>query len=134
MQSLIFASFWDGLAAGALRMGQDRFMAMLVSAEYEPDALLHSRLADVDAEVSGAGYVPGGLPIAVTVARDGAGVRFDFGAQVFRAATIKARGQVIYRAGQGGTPDVLVAVNDFGADVSSTADDFTVAGSSIKVG
>lgn len=134
MQSLIFAAFWDALASGQMRMGQDRFMAMLVSADYDPDALRHSRLADVDGEVSGAGYAPGGMPIAVTVARDGAGVRFDFGGQVWRAATIKACAQVIYRAGQGGAPDVLVAVNDFGGDVSSTADDFTVSASSIKVG
>jgi hypothetical protein len=134
MRSLIFASFWDALASGQMRMGQDRFFALLVSGEYDPDALRHSRLADVDGEVSGAGYAPGGQAVTVTVARDGGGVRFDFGGQVWRAATITARGQVIYRAGQGGAPDVLVAINDFGGDVSSTADDFTVSASSIKVG
>lgn len=134
MRSLIFAGFYDALAAGAVRMGQDQFMAMLVSAEYEPDALRHSRLADVNGEVSGAGYVLGGLPIAASVARDGAGVRFDFGGQIYRAATITARAQVIYRAAQGGAPEILVAVNDFGADVSSTADDFTIGASSIAIG
>jgi hypothetical protein len=134
MASRIYASFWDALAAGGLRMGQDRFYGMLVTAEYAPDVLRHAVRGDVAGEIAGPGYQAGGLPLRVSLERLGAGVRISFGEQVWRAASIAARAQVVYRASENGAPDTLVFFNDFGDDVTSTADDFTVGACSIAMG
>jgi hypothetical protein len=135
MASLIYAGFWDALAAGGLRMTQDRFRGLLVTADYVPDQLRHAVRADVAGEVAGPGYQAGGLPLLVSTQRQGAGLRFSFGEQIWRAASIKAaRGQVVYRAGENGAPDILLFFNDFGEDVTSTADDFTVGACSIAIG
>lgn len=135
MASLIYASFWDALAAGGMRMGHDRFRGLLVTADYAPDQLRHAVRGNVYGEVVGPGYEAGGLPLLVSTQRQGAGLRFTFGQQIWGAASIKAaRGQVVYRAGDNGAPDILLFFNDFGEDVTSTADDFTVGACSIAIG
>ena len=76
-------------------------------------------------EVVGAGYVAGGMALvgfSVTLDTDTAILDWTTD-PVWAAATITARGALIYNSTRA---DKAVAVLDFGADVASTAGNFTV--------
>ena len=135
MAGAIYDSFWADMAEGNIKVSEGGFYAMLVSADYVPDVSAHARRGDVQAhEVAGAGYAPGGLPIAVEAQRAPGRLELRFAGQVWRAATIRARAQVIYRRrGDDPARDELVFFNDFGADVTSTADDFSIGPSTITI-
>lgn len=135
MASLVYAGFWFRMAEGALPMRSLAFRSMLVGGDYMPDMAEHAWRSDITNEIEGAGYAAGGLPTAVDLRRTAGGVLMTFAPLVWRAATIRARYQVVYCSrGGDAAQDELVFCNDFGGDVSSTADDFSVAGSSILNG
>ena len=77
-------------------------------------------------EVSGPGYSAGGniLSISQVPTSSGTTAFLDFADTTWSAATITARGALIYLAN--GTTNPAVAVLDFGGDKTSTAGDFTV--------
>lgn len=77
-------------------------------------------------EVSGTGYTAGGntLSISTNPTASGTTVYLDFADTTWSAATITARGALIYKAD--GATNPAVAVVDFGADKTSTAGDFTI--------
>lgn len=77
-------------------------------------------------EVSGTGYIAGGntLSISVNPTTSGTTAYLDFSDTTWLAATITARGALIYKADGGTNP--AVAVLDFGSDKTSTAGDFTI--------
>jgi hypothetical protein len=77
-------------------------------------------------EVAGTGYTAGGntLTISANPASSGTTAFLDFADTTWSAATITARGALIYLANGGTNP--AVAVLDFGADKTSTAGDFTI--------
>jgi hypothetical protein len=77
-------------------------------------------------EVSGTGYSAGGntLTISTNPTSSGTTAFLDFADTTWSAATITARGAVIYLAD--GATDPAVAVLDFGSDKTSTAGDFTI--------
>ena len=74
--------------------------------------------------VSGGGYTTGGNTLVVTQVPTSSGTTafIDFADTTWSAATITARGALIYNS----TDDTAVAVLDFGADKISTAGDFTI--------
>jgi hypothetical protein len=78
-------------------------------------------------EVSGTGYTAGGntLSISTNPTNGGSGTTayLSFSDTTWSAATLTARGALIYQSG-GSNP--AVAVLDFGADKTSTAGDFTI--------
>lgn len=75
-------------------------------------------------EVSGTGYTAGGNTLTnVTPTSSGTTAFTDFADTTWSAATITARGALIYNSTNS---DRAVAVLDFGADKSSTNGDFTV--------
>lgn len=77
-------------------------------------------------EVSGTGYTAGGETLTVTggsVSTSGTTAYVDFSDVTWSAATITARGALIYNSSQA---NKAVAVLDFGADKTSTAGDFVV--------
>jgi hypothetical protein len=76
--------------------------------------------------VSGTGYSAGGntLTISTNPTSSGTTAFLDFADTTWSAATITARGAVIYLAD--GATDPAVAVLDFGSDKISTAGDFTI--------
>jgi hypothetical protein len=75
-------------------------------------------------EVVGAGYVAGGNTLSgAAVSLDGTAAIVDFSDTTWSAATITARGALIYNNSKG---DKAIAVLDFGSDKSSSAGDFTV--------
>lgn len=76
-------------------------------------------------EVSGTGYTAGGntLTISTNPTTSGTTAYLSFSNTTWSAATLTARGALIYQSG-GSNP--AVAVLDFGADKTSTAGDFTI--------
>lgn len=75
-------------------------------------------------EVTGTGYVAGGNTLAgATVSLDGTTGICDFSDSTWSAATITARGALIYNSSKANRS---IAVLDFGGDKTSTAGDFTV--------
>lgn len=75
-------------------------------------------------EVVGTGYTAGGNTMtSPVVSLDGTTAIVDFDNTTWSAATITARGALIYNASKANR---AIAVLDFGADKTSTAGDFTV--------
>jgi hypothetical protein len=76
-------------------------------------------------EVSGTGYSAGGNTLTnIDPTSSGTTAFLDFADTTWSAATITARGALIYNSSAAGNP--AVAVLDFGADKTSTSGDFTV--------
>jgi hypothetical protein len=109
---------------------------MLCTSTYAPNKDTHTKRSDVTNEVTGTGYTAGGNSVTVTVAAvDTANDRVDItlGGTTWTTATITARYAVYYKArGGASTADELVAVNDFGSDVTSTAATFTLNASTLR--
>lgn len=136
MASLIYNSFLDDIARGAIDCDTDTFKVMLVTSTYTPNKDTHDRRDDVTNEVSGTGYSAGGTTSAVTVTKDNATdkVTIQFGAVSWPTSTVTARGAVYYKSrGGASSADELVAYNDFGGDVSTTAGTFSIAASTITL-
>lgn len=78
-----------------------------------------------DNEVSGSGYTAGGGTLVnVEPSSSGTTAFVDFSDFTFSAATITARGALIYNASAAGNP--AVAVIDFGSDKAAVSSDFTI--------
>ena len=78
----------------------------------------------VSDEVSGSGYTAGGNTLTnVTPTSSGTTAFTDFADTTWSAATITARGALIYNSTES---DKAVCVLDFGSDKTSTAGDFTI--------
>ena len=136
MASLIYNSAVDDMARGAIDFDTDTFKVLLVTSSYTPNKDTHDRRDDVTNEVTGTGYTAGGVTSACTVTKDTANdkVTLQFASVSWASSTIAARGAVIYKSrGGASSADELVAYNDFGADVSTTAGTFTVAASTITL-
>ena len=136
MASLIYNSAIDDMARNNIDFDTNTFKAMLVTSSYTPDKDTHDKRDDVTNEVSGTGYTAGGVATACTVTKDTANdkVTLQFAAVSWAASTITARALVIYKSlGGASSADALVAYNDFGSDVSSTAGTFSVAASTITL-
>jgi hypothetical protein len=135
MASLIYNSFLEDLARGAVDMDTDTFRVMLVTSSYTENKDTHTRRSDVTNEVSGTGYTAGGVVTTITVTKDTTNDRLDItlGAVSWPTSTITARKAVFYKArGGASSADELVAVNDFGSDVTSTGATFSLAASTVR--
>ncbi len=136
MPSFIFNSALRDEATGAIDYDTDNFKVMLLTAAAEPSKDAWAKRSDVTNEVVGTGYTAGGAAVVVAVgAVDTANDRVDIslGGATWANATITARYAVYYKArGGADTADELVAVNDFGADVASTAAAFALAESTYR--
>lgn len=131
MASFIYNSFVDDLVRGAIDLDTDTFYAMLINSAGVSAANkdTHTKRSDVTGEVTGTGYSSGGAATTVTVTKDTANDREDIGfSDVSWSITgsLTARGHVIYkRRGGAATADELVAIVDYGADVTCTNGTFT---------
>ena len=133
MASLLYNSFVDDLARGAIDADADTFKVMLVTSTYAPNKDTHTKLSDVTNEVTGTGYTAGGTASAATVTKNTATdqVTIAFASVNWPTSTITARAAVIYKSrGGASSADELVAYVDFLSDITSTADTFTVTFSS----
>jgi len=133
MASLIYNSCVDDLVNGNINFSTDTFKVMLVTSAYAPSKTTDLKRSAVSGEVVGAGYTAGGVATACTVAKNPStnAETMTFAGVTWATSTITARAAVIYKS-RGGAPaaDELVAYVDFGADVASTSDTFTVTFSS----
>jgi hypothetical protein len=135
MASLIYNSAIDDMARNNIDFDTNTFKAMLVTSSYTPDKDTHDKRDDVTNEATGTGYTAGGVTTACTVTKDTANdrVTLQFAAVSWATSTITARALVIYKSTGTASTDNLVAYNDFGSDVSSTAGTFSVAASTITL-
>lgn len=126
----IYGGFLLSLANKEIDLDTDVLKVMLTTSAYVPDQDTHRYKSSVTNEITGTGYTATGATLGtVTVGYTGATnvLKFDAADTVWAASTITARYAVIYDS----TPATdatrpLIAYIDFGADVSSTAADFTI--------
>jgi hypothetical protein len=136
MASLIYNSFVDDMARGAIDLDTDTFKVLLVTSAYSPNKDTHDKRDDVTNEVSGTGYTAGGVTSACTVTKDTANdrVTLSFAAVNWATSTITARAAVIYKSrGGASSADELVCYVDFGGDVSSSSATFSLGSSTITL-
>ena len=136
MASLIYNSFLEDVAKGAIDCDTDTFKTLLVTSTYTPNQDTHDKRDDVTNEVTGTGYTAGGATTACTVATDTTNNKttLTFAAASWATSTITARGAVIYKSrGGASSADELVAYVDFGNDVSSSGATFSVSSSVITL-
>lgn len=117
------SSFKEELLKGVHDFTTDTFKIALYTSSATLDA--STTAYTVTNEVSGTGYTAGGQALdSPTVTLSGTTAFVDFADETWTAATITARGALIYNSTAAGNP--AVAVFDFGADKTSTAGDFVV--------
>lgn len=119
-------SFKKALLDGEMDFSSDTAQTFKI-ALYTSSATLDATTTAYSAtnEVSGTGYTAGGntLTISVNPTTSGTTAYLDFADTTWSAATITARGALIYKSSAG---NPAIAVLDFGADKTSTAGDFTI--------
>jgi len=136
MASLLFNRGLELWARGSIDFDTDSFKVMLTTSAYTEDKDAHDFRNDVTNEVAGTGYSAGGNAATVSVNLDTANDRVDItlGGTTWTTSTITARKAVYYKArGGASTADELIAVNDFGSDVSTTAGTFTLNASTMRI-
>ncbi len=136
MASLIYNRLLELWARGSIDFDTDTFKVLLTTSAYTEDKDAHDFRNDVTNEVSGTGYTAGGNTVTVTVTLDTANDRVDIslGGTTWPTSTITARKAVYYKSrGGASSADELVAVNDFGADVISSAGTFTLNASTLRI-
>lgn len=136
MASLIYNSALDDLVRGNIDADTDTFKVMLTTNSYTPDKDADLKRSAVTNEVSGTGYSAGGNTATVSVTKDTANDRIDItlGGTTWPASTLTGRRAVYYKSrGGASSADELVAVIDFGADVSTTAGTFTLTASTLRL-
>lgn len=123
-------------AMGNINYNVDAFKVMLLTATATPNKDTWTRRSDVTNEVSGTGYTAGGATITVAVgSTDTTNDRVDIslGAATWPASTITARYAVYYKSrGGASSADELVACVDFGQDVSTITDTFSLTASTVR--
>lgn len=136
MASLIYNRALELWARGAIDFDTDAFKVMLTTSVYTEDKDAHDFRNDVTNEVSGTGYSAGGNTVTVSVTLDTANDRVDIslGGTTWPTSTITARKAVYYKDRGGlSSADELIAVNDFGSDVISSAGAFTLNASTLRI-
>ncbi len=133
---MIFNRALELWARGSIDFDTDTFRVSLHTSAYTPDKDAHDFFNDVTNEVVGTGYTAGGAVATITVNLDTANDRLDItlGGASWTTSTITAR-KAVYRKSRGGaaSADELIGVNDFGADVISTAGTFTLGASTFRI-
>lgn len=136
MASFIYHKLLENWARGNVDFDTDTFKVMLTTSAYAANKSTDQYRSSVTNEVTGTGYTAGGNAATVTVTLDTANNRLDItlGGTTWPSSTITARQAVYYKSrGGAATADELVAINDFGADVVSSAGTFTLNASTLRV-
>lgn len=136
MTLIVYNSCLDDAMRGNIDFDTDTFKCMLVTSAYTENKDTHAKRSDVTNEVTGTGYTAGGTAATVTVTKDTASDRIDIslGAVSWPSSTITARKAIYYKSrGGAASADELVAMIDFGADVSSTNGTFSLSASTLRI-
>lgn len=132
--SLVYNSFLYDVVSGSI-VKTDTFKCILTTSAYTEDRDTHMKRSDVTNEVTGTGYTAGGNTVVPTFTKDTANDRLQvvIPTTIWTSSTITARKMACYKSrGGASSADELVFVNDFGADVITTAGTFTVNSSTIN--
>lgn len=130
----------EQLLAGNQKLSAVTVKALLWRSAYVPNANNHAVRSDITAEVpAGAGYALGGQNCPVSLTRDSANGRIEliFSAVVWTApagSTLTARGAAYYIALGAAASDVLLAYNDFTADLSASNEAFNLGQAVVRFG
>lgn len=136
MASTAYDSLVYDAMTGAVDIDTDAFKVMLVTSAYTEDKAAHSKRSSITNEVTGTGYTAGGQAIVPTITKDTVNHRtvITFPSVTWPTSTITARKAVYYKSrGGASSADELVAVDDFGADVSSSGGTFTLTATTITI-
>ncbi len=136
MPSLIYNSFWEDVLRGLIDVDSVTVRVMLTTSAYTENKDTHLKRSDVTNEVTGTGYTAGGVVSTVTVTKDNATdrVTISLGAVSWANATLTARKAVYYVArGGAASADELIAVNDFGSDVTATNATFSLSATTVPL-
>ena len=122
-------SFKVGLLDGTFDFGTGTsqvFKIALYTASATLDATTTAYTTSNEVSSSGTGYTAGGNTLVVSQVPTSTGTTafLDFADSTWSAATITARGALIYLAN--GTTNPAVCVLDFGSDKTSTNGDFSI--------
>ena len=122
-------SFKVGLLDGVFDFGTGTsqvFKIALYTAAASLDSTTTAYTSSNEVSSSGTGYTAGGNTLVVSQVPTSTGTTafLDFADSTWAAATITARGALIYLAN--GTTNPAVCVLDFGSDKTSTNGDFTI--------
>jgi hypothetical protein len=130
MASYLFDSFDYDMATNAIDADNDTFYALLTTSSYTPDRA-HSKRNQITNEVSGTGYTAGGVPVAVTVAKDTTLHRTNvtFGQASWAGLTLSTARYLVYYKRRGGasSADELVGYIDFAVDKTFNNETLTVS-------
>lgn len=136
MASVIFDSCLHDERAGNINFESDAFAVMLVTSSYVPNRATHTKRSDVTNEVTGTGYTANGETAAVTLeALDTGNHRQDLTLEGhdWLTSTITARGAVYYKDRGGlASADELVAYIDFGSNVTTSGNTFSLTDSTLR--
>lgn len=135
MSSFAYDSYLYDALTGAIDDG-DTYKVMLVTAAYTPNQATHTKRSDITNEVTGAGYTAGGQVIVPTFTKDTANhkIVIVFPQVTWPSSTLTGRRAVYYKS-RGGAPsaDELLAQDDFGVDIITTAGTFALQSTTINV-
>jgi hypothetical protein len=137
MASTAYDSMNYDAMTGAIDFDTDSFKVMLVTSGYTEDKAAHSKRSSVTNEITGTGYTAGGQAIVPTITKDTTNHRTTivFPQVTWPTSTLTARKAVYYKSrGGASSADELVAVDDFGSDVTTTAGTFTLNASTLHIG
>jgi hypothetical protein len=136
MASLVYNKLLENWAKGLVDFDTDTFKVLLTTSAYTENKDTHAYRSDVTNEITGTGYSTGGNSATVTVTLDTANDRVDIslGGTTWTSSTLTARKAVYYKSrGGAASADELVAVNDFGSDVTTVSGTLTLNASTLRV-
>lgn len=133
MGSFIYPSSVARMLAGDINYVRDKFAVMLLDGSHKPSEDDDDR-RDLDGEVSGQGYLAGGQEAEVMVLVDPNGkTTIILGAAVWINSSLAARYAAYYRKSGNEVGNHLVALIDFGKEVQSLNDLFSLTESEIEI-
>ena len=135
MASFMYTSGIADAFKGNVDYDTDTIKVVLLTSAYTP-AKTHKKRSDLTNEVTGTGYTAGGATATITVTQDDANSRVDMslGSASWPSSTITARYAAYYKSrGGAATADELIAINDFGSDITSSGATFSLPASTARI-
>jgi hypothetical protein len=130
MASLIYNKGKTEILNGGIDLLNDTIKVALVTSSYTPDKDVHDYFNDITNEASGSGYNPENHPSLTNkaITQDDTNDRAEFDADdvTWSAATLTARGAILYKSTGTDSTSTLIAYIDFGEDFSVSDEDFTI--------
>lgn len=124
----LYSTVHTKLANKEIDLDTDTIKVALCTSTYTPNQNTHDYFNDITNEVTGTGYTAGGATLGTKTVGTSSSTTFTFDAAdtVWSSSTITARYAIIYCSTGTSSTSALIGYVDFGADVSSTAANFTI--------